>query len=812
MLFNRFIDRDQELRELSLFFFKARGLRKVALVTGPSGIGKSEFTHEFARRIGNPLFIRVSCPIAPCDKTLRDGAFIRNLSEQVHCSAPRIGLPTFESFANTVGTPALREHYNRALMEDGRGITTLAAAHAGLQILKRKRGRFFVAGEMFRQSASWEPIIHRDYVLHALREKEVTLALENFQLIDHESLVYVHDLMRSMLKASWIVEYTPVAGNEPELRAFDDFQRLCEHRAKMMVLTPVPLTSILAAKGNVADTEAQIIERQYRDHKGNLRALIDTSALLRDMRKSEALRAKMAQPDKTDPTEVLLETSDPGQLFLLAVLLANDARVEIFIVEAIFRSRAQQLGLGNFGKCCAEAISEGLIEEDEICHLRISHDSISKAFVSASSRKVLLVIALKASDDYYEGLVQAGQFDSLSEREVTARLLKIRLQTEPLMIFAHFRSLRDAVLRSASRQEAARFLQAAIAALRKETGLSEDVWWRLAHLCYEANLFQPALGIAAEKQNGVRWRLLRGLLFHNLDLNDEGIREAELAYAQTSTAGARLTAQLVRMVCFRASARLSQAAKIAEEIEREPTFHGEPEYAYFLRNLEFLSGLQDGLSLALKSVRILTALGLESQVNKARITLAMQMARLGQTDAALSELSAVEEHDGLPISDRHMIWNNRCAVEMMRRNWGAKQGFILERARLVCALDFDRIVIGNNLALWHAHNRRFADALRCFAEICPLLQVEDDARVRCALLFNQAEVAKLGGDDQTASAWISKLRSETRRVDGSYRGYWEARLQRGFEAQPEFSFLLSLPFHYTFLAHWSFPLREDIEG
>jgi len=334
----------------------------------------------------------------------------------------------------------------------------------------------------------------------------------------------------------------------------------------------------------------------------------------------------------------------------------------------------------------------------------------------------------------------------------------------------------------------------------------------LAHLCYEANLFELALQAAAQRGEAVRWRLLRGLALHNLDRNEEGLLEAESVLVNASAPGARLAALLLRMVCLRASARIPEAEATAVAIEQESAFRAEPEYAYFLRNLESIRSPRQGLELARDSVRLLHEHGLSNQENKARITLAMQFARTGHTDEALAELRTVEQRDRLPITDRHMVWNNRCATEMMRGNWQPEQGFLLRRATLTCAIDFDRIVVGNNLALWHAHRGELAAAQRQFVEIAPMVQAENDARILCSVFFNQAQVAQLAGDEASEAEWRGKLRREARKVDGGYRGYWLARCEGGTSENEEFAFLLSRPFHYLFLAHWSFPLRSDIEG
>jgi hypothetical protein len=811
MLFNRFINRHQELNELTVFLLGARRLRKIVLVTGRSGVGKSELTDEVIRRTGIVLFIRVSCPVPPCDKTVRDGAFLRNLSDQLHQSAARYGLPSMEQFANRLGTRALTEDYHKRLLEDGRRLQAVAAVHALLQIIRRVQGRFYTAAEMYRPSANWEPIIHRDYVLHALQNEEATIALENFQLIDHESLIHIHDLMRTLPKVSWIIEYTGPGMGDPELRAFEEFRALCETRAKLLPLSPLPLTEIVSAAPNSQRTETDLIQRQYEDHGGNLRVLLDTSILLRDGARAKTLYAKLPAEGTLDATVVLLETLDPGSLFLLAIVLANDARVEVAIAEAICNERASSVDWGTFANALVALKANNLLLE-ESGFLRIGHDRIAKAFDRGASRRLVLSLALRTSADFYEGSLRQKQHGFVPEREVTARLLKIYLQTQPLMILAHFEHLRSAVLGSASRHDARRFLETAMVALRSETGVAERAWWQLAHLCYEANLFELALSAAEERGTSVRWHLLRGLALHNLDRNDEGLEEANLALSQASAPAAKVAALLVAMICHRAEARFAEADEIAMVIDDDHSFRDEPEYAYFLRSLESIRDPQTSLFLAQESVGILHGHRLFQQENKARITLAMQLARTGRTDQALAELRIVEKTEGLPITDRHMIWNNICATEMLRGNWETEQGFLLRRAHLICAANFDRMVVGNNIAVWYAHRGDFNNAQRQFAELATLVDAERDPRLRCALFFNQAQLARLVSDAGGEFEWRSHLRREAQRVDGSYRAYWRARSSANNAVEECFRFMLSRPFHYVFLAHWSFPIRSDIEG
>jgi hypothetical protein len=210
-------------------------------------------------------------------------------------------------------------------------------------------------------------------------------------------------------------------------------------------------------------------------------------------------------------------------------------------------------------------------------------------------------------------------------------------------------------------------------------------------------------------------------------------------------------------------------------------------------------------------VRLLRAHKFFQQENKARITLAMQLARMGHMAEALAELRIIENVEGLPITDRHMIWNNRCATEMLQGKWEKEQGFLLKRAQLTCALDFDRIVVGNNLAVWYAHREDFSAAQQQFAEISPFVDAENDSRLRCAVFFNQARLAQLTSDASAESEWRHILRMEIQRVDDGYRNYWLARETDTNPVPQHFRFMLSRPFHYLFLAHWSFPIRSDIE-
>jgi hypothetical protein len=120
--------------------------------------------------------------------------------------------------------------------------------------------------------------------------------------------------------------------------------------------------------------------------------------------------------------------------------------------------------------------------------------------------------------------------------------------------------------------------------------------------------------------------------------------------------------------------------------------------------------------------------------------------------------------------------------------------------------------VGNNLALWHAHRGDLKAAWRQFAEIGPLVQAENDVRIRCAVYFNQAQVSGLAGDKINEGEWRRKLRAEAPKMDGGYKDYWRIRSEGSKEKPAEFRFLLRRPFHYLFLAHWSFPLRSDLEG
>ena len=189
----------------------------------------------------------------------------------------------------------------------------------------------------------------------------------------------------------------------------------------------------------------------------------------------------------------------------------------------------------------------------------------------------------------------------------------------------------------------------------------------------------------------------------------------------------------------------------------------------------------------------------------------MQLARLGHTTNALSELRSLLRRQHARISDSHILWNDIAVIEMMEGRFGDKQRGLLERSRLTGALSFDQIVTVTNLAIWHAYKGRMDEAQRLFQSIESLVASETDAHLRCAVFFNRSAALSRSGHIAEAAMWRDKLRAELKVHDAGYRRYWEARAGIGICEERQFQFLLTLPFHYVFLVHWSFPLRVHFE-
>jgi len=785
----------------------------MALVSGTSGVGKSEFTNEFMRRAAVRQFIRVNSPMAMFDKTVKDGVYVRNFSKQVHRSAERLKLPTMEDFANSLGTQSLTEDYNKRLLESGRKMTLVSVVHSLSYIFLRMRKKFYTAEDLYRPSANWEPIIHRDYIQHALQNRTIAIALENFQTIDHESQILVHDLMKNLPDVFWIIEYSSQDRRDEELRTFDELTQMRGVEAKLLRLTPIPHPEIISASAGFPEKDSKILEEQYHRYGGNLRVLLDTSVLLRDSNHTKTPPTQAQLSVGADATVVLLDSLSSGELFLLAVILANDANIEASTAELIFNERAFEISSENFRVACDRLKNRNIISS-EGSFLISTHDRILEAFQSGGTRKLVLSIALNASISFYQSCLDDYSNEMLPKRELASRLLKLYLQTQPAMIFTRLDDLRIAVLKSASRIDAEVFLKSVLEKVSSETGITSSAWWKLAHLCYEANLYHLALEIASDRVDSAGWFLLRGLCLHNLDRNDEGIAEGDAALTDARGKGIKsyiLSALLVKMVCNRAEQRVKEVERIADSIEKDEAFRREPEYAFFLQNLESIRDPLRGLELIEESVHILISHRLPSEENKARISLAIQFARLGNLSQALEELQNVERIEELPITDRHMVWNNRCATEMLKGDFSERQAFLLRRARLTCAINFDHIVIGNNMGLWHANRGDLSSARRCFEEIELLVNEEDDPRIRCALFFNQMEIARTARRISEESEYRSKLREEVTRVDAGYRAYWQARASDGKLNNESFTFLLKQRFHYLFLAHWGFPLRHVFE-
>jgi hypothetical protein len=141
MLFNQFINRQHELKQLASFFAQSSQASKVLFVSGKSGVGKSQLTAEFVRKRGIRPAIRVACPVPSFDKTVKDGIFIRNLSEQVNQCAETEDYETITAFANRLGASSLVADYEHKLLEDGRKFTLVTGFNALRTIIQRKRRR-----------------------------------------------------------------------------------------------------------------------------------------------------------------------------------------------------------------------------------------------------------------------------------------------------------------------------------------------------------------------------------------------------------------------------------------------------------------------------------------------------------------------------------------------------------------------------------------------------------------------------------------------------------------------------------------------
>jgi tetratricopeptide (TPR) repeat protein len=811
MLFNQFINRQRELADLEAFFTCAPQVSKVIFVSGKSGVGKSQFTAEFVKRNNARPAIRVTCPVPAFDKTVKDGIFIRNLSLQVNEMAVTEGFESISIFANRLSTNALSEDYDRRLLDDARKFTFVAGFNALRTIWRRKRHTLFRLDELYRVSATWQPIIHHDYLLTALRGINAIVIIENFQLIDYESLLLIQNLVRALPATTWLLEYTEVEKTSAQMRTYEEFRRACGNRSKRLSLAPVPLDDILStSRLSIPLDMTPLIEQQYRDHGGNLRILLDTSLVVGDGHDNAMFQSRLKQNPELDATIFRLDCLNHSGLFLLALVLANDAHIETDILDAMYSSKLQDLRLVPF--CDALSfVQRGSLVIKSPREILIAHDKVSDAFATDPARSIVYSLALNVSVEFYEKCKSSEDYPLLPSREAALRLLKIRLLTNPLMIFAQFVELREAVLRSANRCEAEGFLRAVKDALLKEIGVTEGAWWDLAQLCYEANLHGLAAEISDGKPATGDWRLLRGFVFHNLDCNEQALSEIQPLFETKAPASAMLTALILKMVCLRSLGDFEGAGNIARVISSNKEFVSEPEYGHFLRNVEFLRGPEEGLFSVQQSVKWFSDRRCTEEERQAKVTLAMQLARLGQTKEALSELRSLLKRQEVRISDSHILWNDIAVVEMMEGRFKEKQRNLLERSRLTGALDFDRIVTVTNLALWHANDGQIDEALRLFSSIESLVESETDAHLRCAVFFNRGAVLSRSGHSAEAAMWKNRLRAELKDHDAGYQAYWQTRAGAGTCEEKQFKFLLTLPFHYLFLVHWSFPLRVHFE-
>lgn len=801
-----FLNRRPHLKRLSelLAMASSRESARIVVATGKAGVGKSALFRQAASKASSE-YCYVYCDRAPTSEGLPDGTPMPELIQRrLSAAAPENGFSTFDDFrANKQWSTTLL----RATEAVGAIVakSTLPSLASKFALETYGQVSSAVTSHFAQRRATWAGDDQRIvYAQSVLQSVPVIVHVDHAHFLEWAEV----DLLLHLLddtQAVLFLEYTedaegsgdvslPQFGGRKALKIA--VEPLAEPYAERLfaALPPRfarPLRSQFARTGDLRPFD-EAVHLQSREggileifdiSEDNLVRTTATALSLLDADTKKVLLAVSAHAGPVDRGLLNQLVEDPH----VAPLFSGTLDVE----RAIDRLDSQLLVIAT--------------ENDVMCQTRVN--DLVRQDVHLAAMKTTF---RKQWRDFYRSLAERTVF--VSDEDRCRQLLHQCAELNDIVGIA--RTLEEIGYKGiASRNPRAivTYLKHVIDKLK--FGGDKDAITRivLAQCCffYEAGWFDEALACLLLIEERPRcYQYLLAELYCSAGRATRGIRLAESYLAQLDPLdpdhiNSELCLRLVKVHGLRNSNQVVEARKYYLSFVDDQRFVGSPAFATLLRYADLCLYEDGDLERCNRYLRRAATLTKESgqwrDYASVCISLVQQIGYTEALDDAEAFLVEAEEVGRRVWLQQPMLLANRAVLSMYRGDVEKGSLHLLQQALVLSYDPLDRILIQNNILVWHA----MAGGLQHAIPVAHLLseQVGDlsiDTEIRRIVLYNLEQLERQRGNQETANELYDRWSTLRSGIDESYWSYRRTLVPPPGVPPRRYR----MTFHPVYLAHW----------
>jgi hypothetical protein len=800
-----FANREHELRQLLGFLPDniSAGTDRICIVSGVSGIGKSRLVDEVLE-LAKPQIRNVRVPIKQSDfRCGESGYFLRASAIGVDDACKKQGWGTsLDHYAHQRGGLAAIRATFEAIAEKVERVAT-GDSNISTDLMSAWSKTASTLQDLLGEPSSPALRLASDYLEKALSKARCVLVLENVQLIDAESLHYIHALLGKCPSLQLIYEYTsnaPSIAPSKSYQGYDDFLTACLERdsAALEILLGVIDFNVLAQK-NFQFDDAKFIEvlrRELNKHNGNIR---DVERLC------EVASKHVYVSDRANwaPIEAALawfSTSQKLILWIIALSRRNLDPYELPLITQFIPAGLRPLNPVDVAKSLVPFIilNGGTFSVD--------HDSLLQRLYSTTSIQRECLIAANALDRYFRSFLEQSDFTQYSEYEILFALLWLSypLNSADLVDFAVSRLSERT--RASGRPGSLLKLVHEFAQRTPPHAIHQATVVRLIRIIYDACWIEGIIDLTASYRNEapeIRLCHCQALCItgrHNeaeSELRLLGASLDALDIPSSKRSRIKFYAGLVGALIARIKGDYDLARRRYLELNVKKFLWPEDKCLYY--RFGEICGVGDAAERLQTAVEAGRKLKEPVEFVRAAVSMAMTKAERGFLKAAEALLDEADEFGGISYVDSYMSANNRLVVSLLSGAPSEHQYNYVNNLLPLVIESMNRVLITNNLMAAAVLLGDMAGASKFAQHLEDYLPRIVENNMRRLSYFNCSLFHATQGSDEIAREYSRRAFEDHIPYDETY---WQAR--KACIKDVVLDFRLSCDFDLPMMSNWYF--------
>jgi hypothetical protein len=800
-----FANRAHEVRQLRNFLQAevSAGSDRICLVSGPSGIGKSRLVDEAFALTGPPTrHVRVSVKQSDfrCGES---GYFLRASAVAVaeECKKEHWGV-SLDGYAHQRGGLAIiRAAFGAAAKKAEKAATGDAGVSTDLMSAWSKNAG--TLKDLLGEPSTPALRLASDYLEKTLSQVRCALILENAQLIDAESIHYIHSLLEKCPSTQLIYEYTtnarPVESSNP-YQQYDDFLTTClERDLGVLEILLGPLDFDELALKNFQSDDAKFVEmlrRELNTRNGNVR---DVERL----HEVTSKRVHAYEPFSAATIESALTAFTTSQKLILWIVALSRRSLDPYEISQIVMFIPVALRPPAPIDVARTLAPFVVLERGTFS---IDHDSLLQRLYSTDSIQRECLVAASAVSTYFRNFLERSDFSQYSEYEILFALLWLSrpLNSAGLVDFAVSRLSHRT--RASGRPGSLLKLVHEFAEYAPSHVVERGTVVRLIRIIYDACWIEGAIDLTAAFRNDVpEIRLCHCQALCIMGRHDEAEEELNLLRASLSAANfpsakrrrMEIYAGLVGALSARVKGDYDLAKRRYLDLEQKIFVWPEDRCLYY--RFGEIAGVSDAAERLQTAVDIGRKLRDPIELVRAAVSLAMTKAEHGSLGEAIALLDEADSFSGSSYVDSYMSVNNRLVVTLLS-NVPSKSCYDALQSVLPLVIEsMDRLLITNNLMAAAILLGDTISASRFAQQLEDYLPRIVENNMRRLSYYNCSRFHATQGSKEVGQEYIRRAFEDHVAYD---EAYWQAR--KAGSKDISIDFRLSCDFDLPMMSNWYF--------